>query len=361
MKNYKDYNLEDFLLDDSFRLWITRQDGSTSDLWERIAREYPDKKVIMQQAGDLIRSWKAHSAGVSDSELEEQVQRILETTTSKQPEQKPVTMLSRWFAMAAAVAVVGFGIGWYAWTGSPEKHTAVAYSDYVAKTSLPMKEMINTSNNIMLLTLPEGSKVKLHPKGRISYPAQFVHDKKREVYLSGEAFFDVVKDAQNPFFVYANGLVTRVLGTSFRVKTTSTNVEVLVSSGRVSVLPIKDIDHPGDHNAELLLTPNQQAIFSVKDHLISKSITNMPLELIKPDPEDGFVFENQPVSKIFSALEKVYGIPIIYDASVMENCSLRVELSHEPFFVKLDVITQTIGAAYRVSDGQVIVTSEGCN
>ncbi|MCE7060638.1 FecR family protein [Dyadobacter sp. CY343] len=360
MKNYKDYNLEDFLLDDSFRLWITRRDESTSELWEGIVREYPDKKVVIQQAGDLIRTWTAHSAGVSDLELEEQVQRILAKTTSKEAEQQPVQMWKSWVSAAAAMLVVGFGIGWYALTDRAETGSLNSYSGYVAKTSLPLKEVINGGNKVMLLTLPEGSRVKLHPKGRISYSAAFVRDKKREVYLSGEAFFDVVKDAQNPFFVYANGLATRVLGTSFRVRTTSTNVEVLVRSGRVSVLPIKDIDHPGDHNAELLLTPNQQAIFSVKDHVISKSITNMPLELIKTDPEEGFVFENQPVSKIFSALEKVYGIPIVYDASVMENCSLRVELSHEPFFVKLDVITQTIGAAYRVSDGQVIVTSEGC-
>ena len=359
MKNYKDYDLEDFLLDDSFRLWVSGEDSSLRDLWEGLIREYPEKEIVMQQARDLILTWTAHSEGVTDSDLEEQVARILDNTVSKKSRTIAPAWSLKWFSAAAAI-LVAVGLGWYGLTEQNLPEPASSYEKYVSETSLPMKEVVNSGQKVMLLTLPEGSKVKLHPQGRISYSENFVHGKKREVYLSGEAFFDVVRDAQNPFFVYANGLATRVLGTSFLVKTTKSNVEVLVRSGRVSVLPIKDIEHPGDHNAELLLTPNQQAIFSIKDNQISKSITSMPLELIKPDPEDGFVFENQPVSKIFSALEKVYGIPIIYDAAVMEACSLRVELSHEPFFVKLDVITQTIGASYRVSDGQVIVTSEGC-
>lgn len=360
MKYYKDYDLEDFLQDDSFRRWVVGDADATEGLWEEIVRLYPDKKVIMQQARELITTWREHAAIVTDQQLEDQVQRILHTTQAGAEVPEERVMWRKWLSVAAVVTLL-VGLGGAFWWKSGQKTEGTGQRvAYVPESSKALREVVNTTGKQMRVGLPDGSKVSLAPKGRISYAADFVHDKKREVFLSGEAFFDVTKDPQNPFFVYANGLVTRVLGTSFLVKATDTNVEVLVRSGRVSVLPLKDIENPADRNTELLLTPNQQAIFSVKDNVISKSITNMPLELIKPDPEAGFVFENQPVSKVFSALEKVYGIPIVYDAAVMEKCSLRVELSNEPFFTKLDIITQTLGAAYRVSDGQVVISSEGC-
>ncbi|WP_353719387.1 FecR domain-containing protein [Dyadobacter sp. 676] len=358
MKYYKDYDLEDFLQDESFRRWVTGEAEATEGLWEEIVRLYPDKRVIMRQARELILAWQEPVAIVTDQQLEDQVQRILHTTRTKRPTGQ--LRLRRWLSVAAVVTLIaGFG-GAFFWKQYRGTDTPGGSAAYVPPTSGALKEVANTGKKPMKVALPDGSRVSLAPSARISYASRFVREKKREVYLSGEAFFEVTKDPQNPFFVYANGLVTRVLGTSFVVRATDTNVEVLVRSGRVSVLPLKDLENPGERNTELLLTPNQQAIFSVKDNLVSKSITHMPLELIKPDQDAGFVFENQPVSKVFSVLEKVYGIPIVYDAAVMEKCSLRVELSNEPFFTKLDIITQTLGATYRVSDGQVVISSEGC-
>ncbi|WP_026350747.1 FecR family protein [Dyadobacter beijingensis] len=360
MKYYKDYDLEDFLQDDSFRSWVSGTADATADLWEEIVRLYPDKKVIMQQARELILTWQEHSAIVTDQQLEDQVQRILHTTQAATEEPGQRLAWRNWLSVAAMVTLLVALGGAFFWKSEQQAGKPGGQVAYMPEATAAMKEVVNTSARQMRIGLPDGSRVSLAPKGRISYANDFINHKKREVYLSGEAFFDVTKDPQNPFFVYANGLVTRVLGTSFLVKTSDTNVEVQVHSGRVSVLPLKDIEHPSERSNELLLTPNQQAVFSVKDNVISKTITNMPLELIKPDAEAGFVFENQPVSKVFSALEKVYGIPIVYDAAVMEQCSLRVELSNEPFFTKLDIITQTLGAAYRVSDGQVVISSEGC-
>ncbi|SEJ01359.1 FecR family protein [Dyadobacter sp. SG02] len=361
MKYYKDYDLEDFLQDDSFRRWVAGEADATEGLWEEIVRLYPDKKVIMQQARELVLTWQEHSAIVTDQQLEDQVQRILHTTQAHTEVTERRFAITKYLSVAAAAAALVSGLTWFYFAADRDT-TRSGRANYPAaiRPDSKTQELVNNLEKEMRLRLPDSSEVRLSPGARITYSQNFVHNKKREVFLSGEAFFDVTKDPQNPFFVYANGLVTRVLGTSFLVKATDTNVEVLVRSGRVSVLPLKDIENPTDRNTELLLTPNQQAIFSVKDNVISKSITNMPLELIKPDAEAGFVFENQPVSKVFYALEKVYGIPIVYDAAVMEKCSLRVELSNEPFFTKLDIITQTLGAAYRVSDGQVVISSEGC-
>lgn len=361
MKYYDKYNLEDFLLDESFRLWVTQNTPGENKHWDEVAKEFPEKKIIIAQARDLLLTWNEHNFSLSEHQLEAQVHRILKSTdVPTQPKVRSFSGSGIWLSAAASLLII-LGFGYVVFRNGSKETLSSVYQRYVPAQSPAMKEIVNDRKTLLKVNLPDGSVIKLSPAARISYAGQFIRNKKREVYLSGEAFFDVHKDAQNPFFVYANGLVTRVVGTSFLVRTTATNVEVLVRSGRVSVLAMKDMDRQGDRNTELLLTPNQQAIFSTKDNLISKSISSMPLELIKPESEAGFVFLDQPIHKVFATLEKVYGIPIVYDSAVMEKCSLRVELSNEPFFTKLDIISKTIGASYRVSDGQVIISSEGCD
>jgi transmembrane sensor len=359
MKYYDKYNLEDFLLDENFRRWVAQKDPAGEEFWARIESQHPGKKIIMQQARELLLTWNQTDSELSEDDLETQVSRILTSTETPVIEPVAFNFIWSWISVAASVLLV-LGIGWGISREMQSEEPASDYQQYVSAVSVPMKEVVNQTREKMSVKLPDGSTVALSPASRISYAQTFTRNKKREVYLSGEAFFDVEKDALNPFFVYAHGLVTRVVGTSFLIKTTEANVEVLVRSGRVSVLAMKDIDNQNNRNTELLLTPNQQAIFSTKDNLISKSISNMPLELIKPETRSGFVFQDQPVYRVFATLEKVYGIPIVYDSAIMEKCSLHVELSNEPFFTKLDIISQTIGASYRVSDGQVVVSSEGC-
>lgn len=359
MKLYNEYNLEDFLLDERFRLWATGRDEQSAGLWAQIEKENPDKRLIMQQAGELLRTWDRHDNELSHDQLEEQVSRILTSTAPQTGKPRFVTMsrIGRW--MTAACFIIVAVLGYKLMTGPSGTSEQFTYRDNVMRSQTPLIEVINQEQKSLEVALPDGSKVTLFTGAKISYAEQF-NDKKREVFLSGEAFFDVHRDIQRPFFVYANGLATRVLGTSFTVKTTDQNVEVLVRSGRVSVVAMKDMNDQEARHTELLLTPNQQAIFSTRDHVISKSITAMPLELIKPGREENFVFVDQPIATVFARLEKVYGIPIVYDSTAVEKCSVRVELSNEPFFTKLDIICQTIGASYRVSDGQVVVSSEGC-
>src|SRR5690606_40982760 len=80
-----------------------------------------------------------------------------------------------------------------------------------------------------LIILADGSKVTLYPGSEIRYTSDF-NIFTREIHLKGEAYFEVASDKNKPFLVYANSVVTKVLGTSFLVKAkeNETDVEVLV-------------------------------------------------------------------------------------------------------------------------------------
>jgi transmembrane sensor len=355
MKHYTNYKLEDFLLDDDFREWVMNPNPANEAHWHKVRQE-TEHGALMAQARGIIRVLINDSEGLSAQELEHELSRIVHTTQQSAKQRR----LWPFRFAAAAAALIILGMGWHFYNSTNEPQSVRRYQQYMASADAQLQEINNHTSTPRHATLPDGSKVRLMPASSISYSKPFVKNHKREVYMQGEVFFHVQKDTSNPFLVYANGLLTKVVGTSFLVKTIDQEVQVSVSSGRVTVLPIKDRDSQKIKNTELLLSPNQQALFSTKDNLISKSIVDMPVEIEKASTAELGV-EEYPVTEVFSLLEQTYGIPIVFDKDVLSECMLRADFTTETFFTKLDVICRTIGAAYEVKDGQIIVSSAGCS
>jgi ferric-dicitrate binding protein FerR (iron transport regulator) len=163
--------------------------------------------------------------------------------------------------------------------------------------------------------------------------------------------------------VYANELVTKVLGTSFVVKAYpyQKNVQVLVRTGKVSVYRLETAKSLNiTDNKELdgvVISPNQQIVYERQEAEFKKSIVQQPIEL----QTQSFEFKNEPVSNILKTIQQTYGIVIIYDESILSNCPLTASLSDEPLYGKLDLLCLAIGADYQVIDGQIIINSKGCN
>src|SRR5690606_37260897 len=89
-------------------------------------------------------------------------------------------------------------------------------AEVVQTTSSFFKEVVNTERPFKYVQLPDGSSVVLHRNSTLKYPQTF-DSTKREVYLIGEAFFEITKNAEQPFFVYAGEVIAKVHGTSFSV------------------------------------------------------------------------------------------------------------------------------------------------
>jgi transmembrane sensor len=123
------------------------------------------------------------------------------------------------------------------------------------------KTIINKDGLVREVFLPDGSLICLFPGSRVAFSACF-KSKKREVYLDGEAFFEVSHDAHRPFLVYTNALTTRVLGTSFFIKAYKKQKEIVVSvqTGQVSVYENIDHDSGSKPRQEVILSPNQKVV-----------------------------------------------------------------------------------------------------
>ena len=77
--------------------------------------------------------------------------------------------------------------------------------------------IVNSEQLTRIVALEDGSKISLQPNSQLQYPHHFKAGR-REVYLKGEAFFEIARDTTSPFLVYTHDVTTKVLGTSFTIK-----------------------------------------------------------------------------------------------------------------------------------------------
>ncbi|MDQ1086523.1 FecR family protein [Siphonobacter sp. SORGH_AS_1065] len=361
--NYQNFSREDFVKDSYFRKWVQKPDELTRQFWYDYLTKYPEQTETIRQAAEMILQLatvvREQNPVIPSEEIEHSWQEINHRITHPVTGVKPFYR-QRWvWASAACLAfLISWAGYWYARQDQSYQHN-VAHADQA------LKEWVNTTDHVQTIALQDGSSVLLHPGSRLSYPQQF-KSSKREVFLSGEAFFEVAKNPKQPFFVYANEIVTKVLGTSFKVSAfpKDQKVTVMVQTGRVSVYA--QSDQQAKEKAEstelegLVLTPNQQIVYSREQVRMVKSLVTQPSVLAK-SASSAFVFRNASVKDVFSAIEKAYGVHIIYDEDTFRHCQLNADLSDEPLYQKMEIITKSIEARYQVVDAQFVISGEGCS
>lgn len=374
MQEYRDLAPEELALDSSFQRWQLDNDPAATAFWQEWLAQHPDKAELVDNAATILLSlhntYGQQFMGrlpISDREIQDEISRLQHSLNNPATPVKPVN----WFqfaparyGMAASILVVLGLFGWYLLHPTTSK-TGVTYTDLVAQVTEPLSEVSNTTDAPQRVTLPDQSTIMLYPKSRVSYAPQFA-GKKREVYLSGKGFFEVMKNPSKPFYVYANGLVTKVLGTSFTVQAFDEDqqMKVVVRTGRVAVYAQKQLpasNQPESYKLDgVVLTPNQQIVYSPARTQLIKSLIENPVPLEQALPKQTLAFKRTPITDVFAALNQAYGIKIVFDEEVMRACYLTASFSNEPLFEKLDLICHTINASYKQVDGTIIISSNGC-
>lgn len=368
---YEQYTAVDFVSDNAFLAHHLSPTAQSAHFWEHWLQRYPQQRQAWQEAQQLL---EAVRLGLSEyartylsAEAEAQLLMRIQATNSLPEKDYRIIPLWRvtWFGqVAAACLLIGTGIG--VWLLAFRTSQQSVYQQQVATLRQKSVEQTNQTQVPQSIKLPDGSAMLLYPQSRLSYPADFGW-KNRIVYLLGKASFDVVKNTGKPFYVYANELITRVLGTRFTVEAfeKSKDVIITVQHGRVNVYPNESLsaDNAGPQPLKgVLILPNQQLVFSRKSEQFTKKIVAEPaiLELDSPRAE-GFVFDETPVADAFERIKRVYGINIVYNADDLRNCQLTASLADESLFQKLDIITQSIGANYQLIDGEIVIIARGCS
>ncbi len=364
---YKFFQIQDFIKDDAFISWVKY--GENDAFFQAFLLDNPDKQTVISEASYFIKKVaeadKLRQPTISQSKVWTAISDNLENDSeSSQPSLLSKLYATKWVKIswaAAACLVFGFGLKVFLSNNNPKK---ISYTELVATAEKQTKliEKVNDSNAPLSIKLEDGSIITLAKNAKLSYPRHF-EPNKRQVFLSGEAFFEITKNPQKPFFVYSNEVITKVLGTSFTIQAFEDASEVIVSvkTGRVSVFHQNKIALADPEEEALIITPNQQIVFSRKAELLTKSLVESPLLIkdLSQLPEQSF--EDKPVSEVLKAIEQAYGVHIIYDADQLSNCIITTTLANESLYSKLDIMCKTIGASYKIVDAQIVIQSMGCN
>lgn len=184
--------------------------------------------------------------------------------------------------------------------------------------------------NFFKLTLADGTTVWVNSNSELRFPTHFSEDERR-VYLRGEAYFEVAKDAAKPFYVETSDIHIRVLGTHFNVSTYGDRSKTSLAEGRVEI---------SNHKQSVVISPGQSAEWR-NGNLQVKS-TNLQKDLAWKNNE--FYFQEDNIAHIAHQLKLWYDL----DISFSDDVSLTTTYSGE---IRRDVrLTEVLKMLEFVSD-----------
>ncbi|MCF0054788.1 FecR family protein [Dyadobacter sp. CY356] len=215
-----------------------------------------------------------------------------------EPEKRAIWWKQLHFVVAAAISIliVSVGIGW--WSSRSERYQT-AYGE------------------IRKLTLEDGSQVTLNANSVMRIGDKLAENAVREVWLEGEAYFDIAKRKGAKFIVHTSKADVEVLGTEFNVTTRRQNTKVMLHEGKVK-----------------LHAPNAPAIMMKPGDLATVGDQKQPIKVrvVRPELYDSwkesmYILDDKPVGEIAEMLQDNYGIRVTFSDTSFLNKRLKGKLS----------------------------------
>jgi len=244
------------------------------------------------------------------------------------------------------------------------KHTSTApvvayHKAAVIPVSLTDTEY-NKTNKTRRIQLTDGSVVSLLPKAVIWFDTPFTKQQ-RDIHLRGEARFEVAKDKQRPFTVYAGNFATTALGTEFIVKQKKHAIKVQLLHGSVV---IKATDVTIKNWKDVYLLPGEQMTFNENDqlpaikpidHKTSDAATHVAQQL--SETADSLIFNGNSLPAVLQKLSDYYQVTIVFNETELKDMSFTgVIVKKDAVDNILKVLTQMNGLSLERSDSSFIIS-----
>jgi transmembrane sensor len=364
MAKQSNYEVEDFLLNESFIEWILNDSEKEATFWNAWITAHPGCLPAMNAARKILlalhvkpsRQLTDHEIDLIINQLQQRSLHVNENFKIKLPSKINMPV----FALRlAALLIIFISIGYLFF----KQHTFDT-----GKTANYVKQVINNTKGTLLIKLADQSLIILKPGAQIQYSTKF-NGKTREVSLNGEAFFEIHKDASHPFFVHSGDWLTRVVGTSFTIKASdkTKDFKVIVNTGKVLVYennltdPKTSLKNKRAAIKPIYLTPNQELVYNTTYKSLVKENLVTPLLLSADSSKELFTFHETPLDKVIANIRRAYNVNITYNKKQMGGCPITASLADEHLLEKLDLICKVFDAHYIITDGQIIILGEGCN
>lgn len=264
---------------------------------------------------------------------------------------------------AASVAVLLVFTVWLVWPKQGEKVVPAAISQ--VKDAV----IVALNGERKKVLLPDSTTVHLNSGSRLTYSKDFGKDN-RQVWLSGEAFFEVTKDAAHPFLVNTDRMVVKVLGTVFNVKAydTKEDIETTVVEGKVEV-SLKE-----SAEKKVILLPNEK--ISLKNNgllkasistraavsAISYEVKTVPADIKETGmPEEAawikekMIFTNEPFETVALKMERWYDVHIRFQNQKMKNILMNGDFDNVDIHEAMHILQMMVGFNYTISGNDISI------
>lgn len=330
---------------------------------ELFLQQFPRYKK-MQQVTDALKSeLKQPNATLKETEINNKLDELwvkIKKTGDRQNESltEKVISFSYWKLIGIAAAVILVTLTGVLFYNNYQRLQNEAVNVAMLKVDVPYGKMVQ-------IVLPDGTKVRLNSGSHFSYPTVF-SNKKREVKLDGEGFFEVTHNAKKPFLVHTSLLTVRVLGTVFNVKAyhDDKNVETTLLKGKVQV-ELKDDPEKNIILAphEKLTVPNSQVPAAAQSS--GKDVAKMKYELATlPDVsnetyqenawlDNKIVFTNNDFENVARQMERKYNVRIVFEDEGLKREEISGVLKDESLDSALQILKQIISFKSKVNGNTV--------
>lgn len=352
---------------------------------EELLRSHPDMHYSMQTLADL---WHQPVPDTEDTQLAygHHLQRMkaMGLEIEDEPEsftEAPVMPLRKRFLLLSAMFGLVFFIAFYAFNHYNNSNSAKAAVSN--RSSNDISEVSTKNGSRTKLQLPDGTQVWLNSGSKLSYDKSYGNGL-REVSLSGEAFFDVVKNPALPFVIHTTSIDIKVLGTAFNVKSfpNEKNTETSLIRGSIEVT-LKNTSR-----GKIILKPNEKLISANQDSSYTLTGPAQPARLHapavkapeKPEPlvtvshitysprdssvietswmDNKLIFRSETFEELAVKMERWYGVSIRFADESIKPRRLNGIFENESVQQALEALQLITPFSYKMNKNEIVISSK---
>lgn len=349
---YRHYTTEDFVADDYFRQWVQHPDKESNQFWEDWIKQYPEKCETLSEAKYILQYlyFKVPQPERADYlEVKRKIKQEISRSAHRlplsfSPAKIPVRSMATWRKAAAFfTGITLLGMMYFFFL---REQPAITYA--------------TNYGEIQNIILPDSSTVILNANSTLTLASNW--HQSREVWLQGEAFFEVKKLAdvtpdtgENPadqplkFIVHTDNLDVEVLGTRFNVNERRGMTKVVLNSGSVQLKNNTD-------EAIVKMQPGDLVAYSKSDKKFSKQVVNPGL--FTSWKEGRFAFEGTPIKDIAQMLEDTYGYEVIIDNEELARRKFTADIPSHDVEILLTLIAESLDVKAEKVNNKIFIKNE---
>ena len=232
-----------------------------------------------------------------------------------------------------------------------QKGTRLQYNSIAQVQTLTYNTLTVPYGKRFEVVLSDGTHVFLNSGTSLRYPVNFIKGQNREVFLKGEAYFNVTEDTKHPFIVNSGPLRTQVLGTQFNISSYSEDESILTVLVEGSVKVYSEIAE--ETGKEAILQPGQKAAWSRSTKNIV--VNEADIELHTAWIDGRIVFRKLPFSSILKKLERHYNVTIVNHNKALDSEMFRASFDIETIEEVMESFNRNYNIDYTIKNNQIII------